>query len=103
MAFASCNFAVSLKCSVSIRQPTRSNTLSLPIWPVNVTVVSVLQFDVSGIASHFLQITDSSSNVTSLLQFEQDNDVTWIVTLIFIKMFSTSFLSISVNSIFRSG
>ena len=54
---------------------------------------------------------NSSSDVMSLLLLEQDNrglklfkspDVTWIVTLILIEMLSTSFLSNSVNSIFKS-
>ena len=54
---------------------------------------------------------NSSSDVMSLLQLEQDNhglklfkspDVTWIVTLTLIEMLSTSFLSNSVNSIFKS-
>ena len=86
--------------------------LSFPIWPVNFTVVSVLQFDISDIASHFLQITNSSSAVMSSSQLEQNNrgmklfkstDVTWTVTLVLVEMFSTSFLSMSVNLILRSG
>ena len=86
--------------------------LSFPIWPVNFTVVSVLQFDISDIASHFLQITNSSSDVMSSSQLEQNNrgmklfkstDVTWTVTLVLVEMFSTSFLSMSVNLILRSG
>ena len=111
MAFASSNFVVNLKRSLNIRRSTRNNTLSFPIWPVNLTVVSVLQFDVSDIVSHFLQIMNSSSDVMSSLQLGQDNrelklfkypDVTWIVTLTLVEMLSTSFLSKSVNSIFKS-
>ena len=111
MVFASSNFAVNLECSINIRRSTRSSTLSFPIWSVNFTVVSVLQFDVSDIVSHFLQIMNSSSDVMSSLQLGQDNrefkllkypDVTWIVSLTLVEMLSTSFLSKSVNSIFKS-
>ena len=54
---------------------------------------------------------NSSSDVMSSLQLGQDNrelklfkypDVTWIVTLTLVEMLSTSFLSKSVNSIFKS-
>ena len=87
-----------------------SNTLSFPIWSVNFTVVSILQFDISDIVSHFWQIMSSSSDVMSSLQLEQDNrgmklfkspDVTSIVTFILVEMLSTSFLSTSINSILK--
>ena len=112
MAFASSNFAVNLKCSLNTRKSTRNNPLSFPICPVNFTVVSALQFDVSDVVLHFLQIMNSSSDVMSSLQLEQNNrgmklfkstDGAWIVTLILVEMFSTSFLSTSVNSISRPG
>ena len=112
MTSASSNFAVNLKCLLNIRRSSRSNTLSFSIWPVNFTVVSVLQFDVSDIVSHFSQIMNSSSDVMSSLQLEQNNrgmkvfkstDITWTVTLILVEMFSTSFLSMFVDSILRSG
>ena len=55
---------------------------------------------------------NSSSDVMSSLQLEQNNrgmkvfkatDITWTVTLILVEMFSTSFLSMFVDSILRSG
>ena len=108
----SSNFVVNLNCSLNVRRSTQNNNLLFPIWSVNSTVVSVLQFDVNDIVSHFLQIMNSSSDVMSSLQLEQNNrrmrlfkstDVTWIVTLILVEMLLTSFLSTSVNSILRSG
>ena len=111
MAFASSNFAVNLKCSINIKRSTRNNTLSFPIYFVNFTVVSVLKFDASDKVSHLLQIMNSSFDVMSSLQLEQDNrgmklfkspDVTWIVTLILVEMPSASFLSNSINSILKS-
>ena len=108
----SSNFVVNLNCSLNVRRSTQNNNWLFPIWSVNSTVVSVLQFDVNDIVSHFLQIMNSSSDVMSSLQLEQNNrrmrlfkstDVTWIVTLILVEMLLTSFLSTSVNSILRSG
>ena len=110
MAFASSNFAVNLKYSLNTRKSTRNNPLSFPLWPANFTVVSVFQLDVSDIVLRFLQIMNSSSDIMSSLQLEQNSrgmklfkstDGTWIVTLILVEMFSTSFLSTSVNSMSR--
>ena len=87
---------------LSVRRSTRSNTLSLSVWPVGFTVVSVLQFDVSDIVSDFLHITDSSSDAMSSFEFVKwkSTDVIGTVTLILVEMFSNS-LSLSLNSMIR--